>query len=206
VQLQGQVRDQVGSGWEDRCCGDADAALSGPWEVARVTGPGSSAGRSRRRDRCFAPPVRGPCSTGRSPSIHSDRSDVACVVGEVVAEGSVAGVSGDPSDVDALAPGVGRPSVDLSCDRAEPTRVAGGDGRSGHAPGQRESSVGLPADCGRGAQARGDGLGDVGAVDFFGVMVWGRLPDVVGQVGWSSCGLKWRARWRRTSSPWRRLG
>jgi hypothetical protein len=41
------------------------------------------------------------------------------VVGEVVAEGSVAGVSGGPSDVDALAPGVGRPSVDLSCDRAE---------------------------------------------------------------------------------------
>ncbi|WP_445183438.1 4-hydroxy-2-oxovalerate aldolase [Pseudonocardia sp. Cha107L01] len=114
---------------------------------------------------------------------------------DATAQGSMAGFSGDSGDVAALAPGADRPPLDLPFERAEPARVAGGDGRSGRASGQGEPSLGLSADRGQGRARSGWLSRRHRCGRFRGVMVWGRHRVVAGPVGWNCCALKRQAPW-----------
>jgi hypothetical protein len=171
---------------------------------ARGAGPRALAGCGRGGDRRVAASALGASSSGAAPSLHAGRSDAAGLAGEAAAPPTVGVVLGGALDIAALAPGTGRPPMDLRRTRTsqrglDPAiievvlRLAGENPRWGMCGSSANAapwaSRCLPRRC------------DASFAD----TDWARHRDGPARPGLISCALKPAGCWRVTSAS-RQLG
>ena len=192
--------------WQAGDCGRSYVGVFDRPARSRTGRCRSRAGCQGCRARGAAAPVDGGAPAGGPAAVHRAGPAGTGDVEPATAPRPVAGVPGHAFDAAALAPGGGRPPLDLSADRPSRTCSGGRGGRGGGADGAREPALGVPEDRGGVPQAGCAGVGDLGAPDPASAPGWVRRRGVAGRGGRRSCGRRPPACWRAISSPWRRSG